>query len=177
MDGMLSLNLRQENSESQNNACMGIACIDPHFLDLGTRWRWVFNFTPRPLYPRRKSSRYTLDRRLGEPQSWSRRFGEDKFLTLRGLELRPLGPPARIIFYFTIGGKVHTGSTRHRGYYWPIVPAPGDCEDGEFGGMNGFGRGNRNTRRKPAPTPLYPPQIPLARSGREPGPQRWKASD
>jgi hypothetical protein len=21
--------------------------------------------------------------------------------------------------------------------YWPIVPAPVDCEDGEFGGMNG----------------------------------------
>jgi hypothetical protein len=20
--------------------------------------------------------------------------------------------------------------------YWPIVPAQGDCEDGEFGGMN-----------------------------------------
>jgi hypothetical protein len=42
---------------------------------------------------------------------------------------------------------------------WPIVPAPGDCEDGEFGGMNG--RGNWSTRRKPAPTPLFPPQIPL----------------
>jgi hypothetical protein len=43
--------------------------------------------------------------------------------------------------------------------YWPIVPAPGDCEDGEFGRMNG--RGNRSTRRKPALTPLCPPQIPL----------------
>jgi hypothetical protein len=21
--------------------------------------------------------------------------------------------------------------------YWPMVPAPGDCDDGEFGGMNG----------------------------------------
>jgi hypothetical protein len=41
----------------------------------------------------------------------------------------------------------------------PIVPAPGDCEDGEFGGMNG--RGNRSTRRKPALGPLCPPQIPL----------------
>jgi hypothetical protein len=41
----------------------------------------------------------------------------------------------------------------------PIVPAPGDCEDGEFGGMNG--RGNRSTQRKPAPTPLCPPQSPL----------------
>jgi hypothetical protein len=43
--------------------------------------------------------------------------------------------------------------------YWPIVPVPADCEDGEFGGMNG--RGNRSTRRKPAPAPLCPPQIPL----------------
>jgi hypothetical protein len=43
--------------------------------------------------------------------------------------------------------------------YWPIVPTPGDCENGEFGRMNG--RGNRSTRRKPAPAPLCPPQIPL----------------
>jgi hypothetical protein len=43
--------------------------------------------------------------------------------------------------------------------YWPIVPAPGDCEVGEFGEMNG--RGNRSTRRKSAPAPLCPLQIPL----------------
>jgi hypothetical protein len=34
----------------------------------------------------------------------------------------------------------------------------GDC--GATGGMK-IGRGNRNTRRKPAPVPLCPPQIPL----------------
>jgi hypothetical protein len=44
--------------------------------------------------------------------------------------------------------------------YWPIVPAPGDCDDGEFGGMK-IGRGNRSTWRKPAPAPLCSPQIPL----------------
>jgi hypothetical protein len=43
--------------------------------------------------------------------------------------------------------------------YWPIVPAPGDCENEEFGGKNG--RGNRSTRTKPAPAQLFPPQIPL----------------
>jgi hypothetical protein len=43
--------------------------------------------------------------------------------------------------------------------HWPIVPAPGDCKDGEFGGMNGTE--NRSTRRKPASTPLCSPQIPL----------------
>jgi hypothetical protein len=45
----------------------------------------------------------------------------------------------------------------------PCVSAPGDCEEGEVGGMKGFGKENRSTRRKPAPTPLCPPQIPLAR--------------
>jgi hypothetical protein len=40
----------------------------------------------------------------------------------------------------------------------PIVPAPGDY-DGQFDGMM-IGRGNRSTRRKPAPVPLCPPQIP-----------------
>jgi hypothetical protein len=37
----------------------------------------------------------------------------------------------------------------------PIVPAPGDRDDGEIGGM--IGRGNISTRRKPAPVPLCPP--------------------
>jgi hypothetical protein len=59
-----------------------------------------------------------------------------------------------------------------------LLTASGGCDDdGEVGGMNGFGRGNRSTRRKPAPTPLCPPQIPLARPGREPGPPLWEASD
>jgi hypothetical protein len=64
-------------------------------------------------------------------------------------------------FVWILRGGVHNGSIRHCGHYWPIVPAPGDCEDGEVGGMNGFDRGNRSTRRKPAPTSLCPPQIPL----------------
>jgi hypothetical protein len=29
-------------------------------------------------------------------------------------------------------------------------------DDGEVGGMNGFGRGNRSTQRKHTPTPLCP---------------------
>jgi hypothetical protein len=43
---------------------------------------------------------------------------------------------------------------------WPIVPATGDYDDGEFGGIK-IGKGTRSTRRKPAPAPLCPPQIPL----------------
>jgi hypothetical protein len=41
------------------------------------------------------------------------------------------------------------------------VPAPGDYDDGEIGGMV-IGKGNRSTRRKPAPVPLCPPQTPDA---------------
>jgi hypothetical protein len=41
----------------------------------------------------------------------------------------------------------------------PLVPAPGDY-DGEIGGM--IGRGDRSTRRKPAPLPLCRPQTPHA---------------
>jgi hypothetical protein len=47
------------------------------------------------------------------------------------------------------------------------MPAPGDYDDGEIGGM--IGRGNRSTPRKPAPLPLCPPQTPHMLPGREPG--------
>jgi hypothetical protein len=57
---------------------------------------------------------------------------------------------------------------------WPIVPALGDYDDGEFGGMK-IGRGNRSTRRKPAPTPLCPPQIPLDQTAAAVGSQRLTA--
>jgi hypothetical protein len=42
----------------------------------------------------------------------------------------------------------------------PIVPAPGDYDEGEIGGM--IGKGNRSTRRKPVSVPLCPPQTPHA---------------
>jgi hypothetical protein len=45
----------------------------------------------------------------------------------------------------------------------PIVPAPGDYDDGEM-----IGRENRSTRRKPAPVALCPPQTPHALPRRQP---------
>jgi len=51
----------------------GSGGIAPPILNLGTRWRWMVRFTPRPLLhppPRDKSSRYPLR----GPQ---RRFGHD----------------------------------------------------------------------------------------------------
>jgi hypothetical protein len=44
----------------------------------------------------------------------------------------------------------------------PIVPAPGDYDDGELCGMIGRGNLKHNTQRKPAPVPLYSPQTPHA---------------
>jgi hypothetical protein len=79
-------------------------------------------------------------------------------------------------YFLILGGGVCIGSTRHVGHYWPILPAPSDCDDGEFGGMK-IGNGNRSTRRKPAPVPLCSPQIPLGRSRLKPGPPQWEASN
>jgi hypothetical protein len=58
----------------------------------------------------------------------------------------------------------------------PIVPAPGDYDTGEIGGIM-IGVGNRSTQRKPALVPLCPPQTSHALPGREPGLPRWEASD
>jgi hypothetical protein len=58
--------------------------IAPRILNLGTTWKWVVRFTPR-----RKSSRYALDRVLGGPQSRSGGGCEEKnSLLLLGIERR-----------------------------------------------------------------------------------------
>jgi hypothetical protein len=53
----------------------------------------------------------------------------------------------------------------------PVVPAPGDYDDGEIGGMK-IDMGNRSTRRKPAPVPLCPPQHPTRTRAAAVGSQR-----
>jgi hypothetical protein len=59
-----------------------------------------------------------------------------------------------------VGGGVQLGPLGPAAINKPIVPAPGDYDDGEIGGI--IGRGNGNTRRKPAPVPLCVPQTPHA---------------
>jgi hypothetical protein len=59
-----------------------------------------------------------------------------------------------------VGGGVQLGPLGTAATDRPIVPAPRDYDDREIGGM--IGRGNRSTRRKPAPVSLCPPQIPHA---------------
>jgi hypothetical protein len=60
-----------------------------------------------------------------------------------------------VVFFLYSGGWSPIGSTNR-----PIVPAPGDYDDGDIGGM--IGRGNRSTLREPASVPLCPPQTPHA---------------
>jgi hypothetical protein len=56
----------------------GSCSTAPRIRNLGTRRRWVFSFTPRPLYPMDKGYRFPLNSRLGGPQSRPRRGGKDK---------------------------------------------------------------------------------------------------
>jgi hypothetical protein len=67
--------------------------MDPHFLHLGTSWRWVVSFTPLPLYPRERAPRYPFYRRLGGLQSRSGRYGEVKIFYPTGT--RTPAPPSR----------------------------------------------------------------------------------
>jgi hypothetical protein len=56
----------------------GSGVIAPRIPNMYTKWRWMVSFTTRPLYPQGKSPCYPLDMRLGEPQSWSGRSGEEE---------------------------------------------------------------------------------------------------
>jgi hypothetical protein len=83
--------------------------IDPRFLDHGTRWKWVANFTPLPLYP--------LDRRLGEPQNRSGRCEEKNIA--KSNPGRPASSPfVHLLSYITILSMV----VRINNIYFPQVP-------------------------------------------------------
>jgi hypothetical protein len=74
---------------------MGSGCIAPNFLDLGTSWRWVFSFMPQSLYPRERTpSTHCIGGSVG-PRAGLNDMEKRKFLTLPGLELRPLDRPVR----------------------------------------------------------------------------------
>jgi hypothetical protein len=53
------------NQAPRHEDVSGSGCVGPRFL-VGTSWRWVVSFKPQPqpLYPRTKSPRYALCRRL-----------------------------------------------------------------------------------------------------------------
>jgi hypothetical protein len=70
-------------------------CIDPHFLELGTSWRWVVSFTLRLLYFRGKTRGTHWIGGWVDPRAFLDDVEKRKFLTLPGLELRHLDRPAR----------------------------------------------------------------------------------
>jgi hypothetical protein len=95
-----------------------------------------------------------------------------KFLTLPGLE-----PPTPRLYLFILLFGLR--GYWHCGHSLPIVPASGDSEDdcGEADGIK-IGRGNRSSRRKPAPAPLLSiTKSNMTTPGFEPGPPRWEAGD
>jgi hypothetical protein len=63
--------------------------------DLGTSWRRVVSFTPLPLYLHGKKAVTHWIGGWVDPRAGLDDVEKRKFLTLPGLELRPLGRPAR----------------------------------------------------------------------------------
>jgi hypothetical protein len=59
---------------------------------------------------------------------------------------------------------------------WPIVPAPGDYDDGEFGGLK-IARETEVLGEKLPQRYFAHHKSHLTRPGFEPGPPRWEASD
>jgi hypothetical protein len=90
------------NSALRHEGVLGSRYIDPNFLELGTGWKIVVSFTPRPFYPQGRSpGTHWIGGWVGF------RDGLDdvekrRFLTLPGIKLRPLGRPARIQSLYTL---------------------------------------------------------------------------
>jgi hypothetical protein len=63
--------------------------------------------------------------------------------------------------------------------YQPQMINDDDDDDDKLGAFDGIiiGRGNRRTRRKPAPVSLCPPQIPHDLTQARTRPPQWEAGD
>jgi hypothetical protein len=107
---------------------MGDEYTDPRILDLGTSW-WVVSFTPRPLYPWRRTP--SIHWPGGWVSSWpSLDDKKSKISPPLGLALRPLGRPARSQSLYRL--YVYTYTDNYRCVIWccisvldfPVVQTP-----------------------------------------------------
>jgi hypothetical protein len=89
------------------------------------------------------------------PFSYQRNVGDSFFTEIIILQRNAL------FLIGVVGGWVQLSPLGTAATNRPIVPAPGDYDDAETGRIM-IGKGNGSTRRKPAPVPLCPPQIPHA---------------
>jgi len=65
-------------------AYWGSGCTTPLILNLDYKWRWVVRNKPRPLCAG-KEPQYPLYRKLGGPQSWFGRNGEQRIFPPTGI--------------------------------------------------------------------------------------------
>jgi hypothetical protein len=79
----------------------------------------------------------------------------------------PVTTSLKCFYICIVVGGVQLGQLGTAATNRPIVPAPDDYDVGEIGGM--IGRGNRSTRKKPAPMPLCAPQTPTCCPDANPG--------
>jgi hypothetical protein len=83
------------NWAPRHEGVWGNGCLDSRALDLGTSWRWVLSFTPRPLYDRKKSAgTHWIGGWVG-PRTGLDYVEKRKILSVPGLRLRPLGVSSR----------------------------------------------------------------------------------
>jgi hypothetical protein len=69
------------------------------------------------------------------------------------VSISSVGASSTVFFLIRIVGRgVHIGCSRGTAaMYWPIVPVPGDCEDGEVGGMKCGWQGKPKYSEKTCP--------------------------
>jgi hypothetical protein len=104
---------------------MRSGCIDPHFIDLGTSWRWVASWRPGSFTPGERAPGTYCIGGLVDPRAGLDNMGKWKFLTLPGLETRPLSRPARSRKFRYISYFIH-GCYMSQPSHTPIFYEPDD---------------------------------------------------
>jgi hypothetical protein len=90
----VKLSLCFTNQALRHEGVWGSGCVDPHFLDLGTSWRWVVSFTPRRFTRGERAHGTHWIGGWAGPRAGLDDVEKRTFLILPGLELRILDCPA-----------------------------------------------------------------------------------